>query len=149
MTRLWTGWVYNRGIFQRYLGLRTRNPRNFGAAERAFSHVLRLNTHHINARVSRGILRWRELDNWVGAITDFTELLEQVPTYYLALFYRGMAFYRAGDYYASAQDLAAFVRLDPNSRWAHHANIQLEGLYAILDDLPKRLAPPREPFMSE
>ncbi|MCB9438462.1 MAG: hypothetical protein H6673_15935 [Anaerolineales bacterium] len=149
LKRLWTRLVYNRGIFQRYIGLRTRNPRNFGAAERAFSRVLHLNERHINARVSRGVLRWRELDNWVGAITDFTELLEQVPTYYLALFYRGMAFYRAGDYYASAQDLAMFIRLDPDSRWAHHARIQLEGMYAILDDLPKLLAPPIEPAASD
>lgn len=149
LKRLWTSWVYNRGIVQRYWGLRTRNPRNFGAAEQAFSHVLHLNTGHINARLNRGVLRWRELDNWLGAITDFTELLEQVPTYHLALFYRGMAFYRAGDYFASAQDLAAFIRLDPQSRWVHHASIQLVGLQAILDDLPKMLAPPVEPSQLE
>jgi regulator of sirC expression with transglutaminase-like and TPR domain len=98
--------------------------------------------------MSRALLRWRELDDWVGAIDDFTTLLTQYPSQHEALFNRGMAHYRAGDYHASAIDLAAFIQRDPDSRWVHHAKIQLQGLYSIIDDLPKQLPPPDIPILS-
>ena len=134
--------------FRRYHGLHTRSRRHFSAAERLLTRALRLDNTHATARMSRALLRWRELDNWVGAIEDFTTLLTQYPTHHEALFNRGMAHYRAGDYYASAIDLAAFIQRDPNSRWAHHAKIQLQGLYAIIDDLPKMLPPPDIPALN-
>ena len=130
-------------MIRRAMGVRTRNRRHFLAAERTLTHVLSLNSQHIKARINRGLIRWRELDNWSGAITDFTRLLDQQSDYHIALFYRGMALYRAGDYRASALDLDTFIRFAPQSRWVHHAAIQLEGLRAIIDELPKLLSPPK------
>lgn len=141
-------WLVLLANLRRYHGLRTRSRHHFSAAEQLLSRALTLDNTHAKARMSRALLRWRELDNWVGAIEDFTTLLAQYPSYHEALFNRGMAHYRAGDYHASAIDLAAFIQRDPHSRWVHHANIQLQGLYAIIDDLPKRLPPPEIPKLS-
>lgn len=132
-------WLYNWAIIQRYRGLRRQKRKRFEAAERYFTRALKLNENHIRARVNRGLVRWRELDDWAGAIKDFTTLLEQQPDYHLARFYRGMAFHRGGNYQAAAQDLYDFIRLAPKSRWAYDAQIQLDSLYAIIDDLPKLL----------
>ncbi len=143
LKRLWAFGLYRWAMFRRAMGIRTRNRRHFLAAERTLTGVLILNIQHIKARTNRGLIRWRELDNWSGAIVDFTHLLDQQPDHYIALFYRGMAFYRAGDYRASALDLDTFIRLAPHSRWVHHAAIQLENLHAIIDELPKMLPPPK------
>lgn len=141
-------WLVILANFRRYHGLRTRSRHHFAAAERLLTRVLALDNTHAKARMGRAVVRWRDLDDWVGAINDFTTLLTHHPTYHEALFNRGMAHYRAGDYYASAIDLAAFIQRDPQSRWVHHANIQLQGLYAIIDNLPKQLPPPDIPSLN-
>ncbi len=141
-------WLVLFSNLRRYHGLRTRNRRHFAVAESLLTRALALDHYHLNARMSRALLRWRELDNWVGAIEDFTTLLTLYPTYHEALFNRGMAHYRAGDYHASAVDLATFIQRDPHSRWVHHANIQLQGLYAIIEDLPKMLPSPDIPAIN-
>ncbi len=131
--------LYHWAVIQRYRGLRRRKRQRFEAADRYFTRALKLNQRYLKARVNRGLVRWRELDDWAGAIDDFTQVLSQHPDYHIARFYRGMAFHRTGDYRAAAQDLHDFIRLAPNSRWAYDAQIQLDSLYAIIDDLPKLL----------
>lgn len=129
---------------QRFMGLRTHNRQRFLDAEHHFSRALQLNEHHYQARINRGLLRWRELDDWEGAIVDFTTLMTEKPHEHLPLFYRGMAYCRAGDYHAAVRDFDTFIRAAPHSRWTHHAMIQLDGLLAVIDDLPKMLGMPSE-----
>jgi tetratricopeptide (TPR) repeat protein len=143
MRQLRTFFQFHWANMRRFVGLRTHDRRHFLAAEHHFTQALALNGNHQQARINRGVLRWRELDNWAGAIADFTTLLVQYPHHYLPLFYRSMAFCRAGDYHAAVRDLDAFIRADPQSRWVHHAIIQLDGLLAIIEDLSPMLPDPR------
>ncbi|NDJ85168.1 MAG: tetratricopeptide repeat protein [Chloroflexi bacterium] len=133
---------YSLAVLRRAIGVRSRRRHHFVAAEWCYGRALGLVEKHIAARLGRGLLRWRELDDWAGAIHDFSTLLALHPTQHLALFYRGMAYYRGGNYHAAAHDLASFIQAAPESPWVHHATIQLEGMNAILDDLPKLLPPP-------
>lgn len=137
---------FHWGNIQRYRGLRTGNRRHFVAAEQLLTHALEFNEKHHQARINRGLLRWRELDNWAGAISDFTLLLAQWPQDHLPLFYRGMAFCRAGDYHAALHDLDAFIQAAPSSRWVYHATLQINGILAIIDELPKMLNAPQAPL---
>ncbi len=134
--------TFGVGIFRQYTGARTRNRRHYQAAERHYSAVLILMPNYIRAKRARGLLRWRELNDIHGAITDFQDLRQSDPSYHDALFYEGMALIQLGQYHDAAFLLVGFIEAAPTSKWKHSATLQLQSLYAILDDLPKLLPSP-------
>lgn len=137
--------VHGVGTMRRFHALASRHRTDFQAAERWFTRALNLDNGYQLARFNRGLLRWRELDDWAGAIADFTTLLAQNADYVDALFNRAMTYARAGNYQSAIEDFERFLDIAPNSRWARHAYNQLDGLYAIADDLAKPLPPTESP----
>jgi tetratricopeptide (TPR) repeat protein len=133
--------IHSIGTMRRFHALASRHRAGFQATERWFTRALELDTHYGLARFNRGVLRWRELDDWAGAIADFTTLLAQDETYVDALFNRAMTYARAGNYRSAIEDFEHFLEVAPESRWARHAHNQLEGLHAIVDDLANPLPP--------
>lgn len=131
---------YSRGIIRQYTGLRTKNRRHFRAAVQHYTVALGLNALHFDSRRCRGLLRWRELNDPHGAIEDFSLLLQQKPEFYDALFFRGMAYLQISLFQAAAHDLRTYLRLAPQERWSHSAQLQLDTLTIILENLPDLLS---------
>lgn len=139
--------VHSLATMRRFHALASRHRPAFKATERWFSRALDLDGSYQLARFNRGLLRWRELDDWAGAIADFTTLLAQNPAHVEALFNRAMAFARAGNFHSAIEDFEHFLDTAPDSRWARHAHNQLAGLYAIADDLAKPLHSSETPLL--
>ncbi|MBI5930425.1 MAG: tetratricopeptide repeat protein [Chloroflexi bacterium] len=139
--------VHSMGTMRRFHALASRHRTDFQATERWFTRALNLDNGYQLARFNRGVLRWRELDDWAGAIADFTTLLAQNSDYVDALFNRAMTYARAGNFHSAIEDFEHFLDSAPESRWARHAYNQLEGLYAIADDLAQPLPPPEPPLL--
>jgi tetratricopeptide (TPR) repeat protein len=137
--------IHSLGTLRRFHALASHRRRDFLATERLFTRALALDGTYKLARFNRGVLRWRELDNWAGAIADFSTLLAQDAAYVDALFNRAMALARSGNFHAAVDDFATFLKIAPESRWARHAAIQLQNLQAVLDDLSRQLPPPPQP----
>jgi len=139
---LWARFFYNAATLSRFWGLRYHNSLFFKRAERQFSRALELDKGMEQAYLNRGILRYRELGDWAGAVQDFSTIIGQNPMHADAIFNRAMAYYHGGDYYDAAQNFAAYLQVAPDGRWAHTSNVQLHMLESILDDLPQKIAPP-------
>lgn len=128
---------YRLGLWARYVGLRTSERRHFRQAEAHFSRALRAAPDHWQARQARGVLRWRELDDFNGAIQDFTAVLAVRPHHQLALFCRSMAHWRGGNYLAAIDDLEKVIQIDAATRTTQDALAQLQALYDIAEELPQ------------
>lgn len=141
--------VFSVGVIRQYTGARTRERRHYQAAERHYSAVLVLRPQYVRAKRARGMLRWRELNDPEGAIADFQDLRISDPNYHDALFYEGMAWVQVGEYQDAVMLFAEFIRVAPTSRWKHSATLQFQSLSAIVDDMPKLIAPPSDIISGE
>ena len=145
---------YRMAVWERYLGLRSYHKPLFERSDYHFTRAFELQPHKIDAIIQRGILRWREMDDFMGAIRDFDFVLQVDNEHQDVLFYRAMAHYRAGNYPASIHDLELVIEVAPTSRTASDAAKQLRTLYQIMDELmppaelddapPILLGPPRD-----
>ena len=136
-----TFYYYRMAIWQRNIGNRFHHKGSFLNSEKHLTRILAINPQHDKAQLVRGVVRWRELDDWQGAIKDFGVLIQNEALKTLlraeALFYRSMAYYRGGNYAAAIDDLERILKLAPKSRFAYSAEIQLKSLYLIANELPQ------------
>jgi tetratricopeptide (TPR) repeat protein len=142
------GIAYRMGIWERYFGIRSHNRRHFARAEEHFSRAIRNRTDYLHAYLERGILRWRELDDYMGAIEDFNQVLGMQPYHQKALICRSMAYWRGGNYVAAIDDLERVIEINPESQFARNARTQLTSLYLVASELPaiqKRLTSGNNP----
>jgi lipoprotein NlpI len=80
-----------------------------------FSRAYEVDPTFRAARLHRGILLGRELGRIDEAIADFDALLEEDPTYSLALFNRGIMWMENGRYPQALADMEAYLeQSDPN-----------------------------------
>ena len=72
---LWAYMLYLWGGTRRHIGIRNSNRGEHMAAARAFGRALAVNPRFRPARLARGIVLWRELNQFDEAIADFDTLL--------------------------------------------------------------------------
>ena len=130
------GIAFRLGVWERYLGIRSHDRRYFARAERHFSRAIRNRPDYLQAHLERGIVRWRELDDFEGAIQDFNLVLGLQRDHQKALVCRSMAYWRGGQYAAAIDDLERVVEINPNSQFARNAQTQLKSLYLVASELP-------------
>ena len=100
------------------------------AYERAvdqFTHAIDLDPLFADAFMQRGILYWREIQNYHRAIRDLTRVLAVDPARSDALYYRALAYQARGDYDQAIADYEQFLAMGVGSTWRESAHIQLEG----------------------
>lgn len=141
--RAW--FAYQQGLMLRFMGHRTLRREAYERAVAAFGQALRLRPDHIEARLARGLLYWRELHQLQAAIADFTMVIETAPDRVEALFFRGMAYQGTGDYRAAVDDLAEAVARGQGQPWHMAAYRQYAALEPLLDELADRLPSPSSP----
>lgn len=147
---LLTFYYYRRAIWERNMGTRFQHKPSLKTSERLLTRILKMKPQHNKAQMIRGVVRWRELDDWQGAVEDFSVLAQnealKIELRAEALFYRSMSYYRGGNYSAAIDDLERTIKLAPTSRFARSAETQLQSLYLIANELPqvtKRLPEPQ------
>ena len=127
--------AYQQGLLQRFWGHRTLRRVHYEAAVRSFSQALTLRSDFINARLDRGLVYWRELQEYQLAIADFSQVLRLDPGRIEALFFRSMAYQNLGDYASALADLRVALARGEGADWHHDAYRQLAALEPILDEL--------------
>jgi lipoprotein NlpI len=115
MRFVWAWLLYTWGGLHRYFGIQNNMAREHERAVHYFSRAYEVDPTFRAARLHRGILLGRELGRIDEAIADFDALLEEDPTYSLALFNRGIMWMENGRYPQALADMEAYLeQSDPN-----------------------------------
>jgi lipoprotein NlpI len=111
----WAWLLYTWGGLHRYFGIQNSMAREHERAVHYFSRAYKVDPTFRAARLHRGILLGRELGRIDEAIADFDALLEEDPTYSLALFNRGMMWLENGRFAQALEDMEAYLsQADPS-----------------------------------
>jgi tetratricopeptide (TPR) repeat protein len=102
---------YLWGSLHRNFGNQTSFAREHLAAVRCFERAYELNPALREARLSRGIILWRELGRPEEALADFDALVAADAFYGPARLNRAMARQELGRYSEALADLTAFLAL--------------------------------------
>lgn len=109
--------AYLWGVTHHYFGNKNSVVEEYAAAVAYFSRALRIDPSLRKARLSRGVLLWRELDRPAEAIADFDFFLAADPVNGEALFNRAMARQALGQFNTALQDLEAYLELSPDDEY--------------------------------
>lgn len=99
------------------------------------NETIRNDPNNVAAYLERGLAR-NHLENYRGAIADFTEVIRIQPDNIDAHNYRGTIYYHLGEYdkaladYNRALELGEFAILYFNRGYVHHAQGDLEAAIA-------------------
>lgn len=107
----WAWLLYTWGGMHRYFGIQNSLAREYERAIHYFSRAYDVDPTFRAARLHRGILLGRELGRISEAIADFDALLEEDPTYNLALFNRAMMWMENGRFSQALEDMEAYLEL--------------------------------------
>lgn len=125
---VWARLHFIRATFHRHWG-------NLGSGRAAYEHAVEQFTRAIesdplfvDAYYQRGVLYWREIQNYHHAIRDLTRVMELEPDRTSALFIRAMAYQQRSDFDQAIDDLEQFLAVVPHSDWRASAELQLSGL---------------------
>lgn len=114
MRFLWAWLLYTWGGLHRYFGIQNSMAREFERAVHYFGRAYQVDPTFRAARLHRGILLGRELGRIDEAIADFDALLAEDPTYFLALFNRGIMWMENGRYPQALADMETYLtQADP------------------------------------
>ena len=130
-TSLWKAvqarWHFMRATFHRHWG-------NLGSGRIAYEQAIDRLTRAIeidplfaDAYLQRGILYWREIQNYYRATRDLTRVIELDPDRTEAVFNRAIAYQLRGDLDHAIEDFQRFLEIDADSSWRESAQVQLAG----------------------
>lgn len=130
-TPLWRAirarWQFMLAAFHRHQGNLGNGRRAYQSAVDHFTRAVDLDPAFADAYMQRGILYWREIQNYHHAIRDLTHVLEIDADRTDALYYRALAYQARNDYDQAIADYERFLAIGPQSTWRESAQIQLEG----------------------
>ncbi len=109
MRFVWAWFLYTWGGLHRYFGIQNSMAREFERAVHYFGRAYQVDPTFRAARLHRGILLGRELGRIDEAIADFDALLAEDPTYFLALFNRGIMWMENGRYPQALADMETYL----------------------------------------
>ncbi|HEY4691255.1 MAG TPA: tetratricopeptide repeat protein [Anaerolineae bacterium] len=92
-----------------------------------FSRAIDLDPNFVEAYLQRGILYWREIQNYHHAIRDMTRVLALDPERTQALYTRALAYQSRGDFDQAIADFEQFLAHNSDSTWRDSAELQLAG----------------------
>ena len=136
--RLAARFYFLRGNLHRQLGNASGERREYQWAVDDFSRALDRDAGLVAAYYNRGVLYWRELENWHRTIRDLTRVTELAPHWHEAWFNRAIAFQRRGDLASAAADLQHYLTVATDPGWRANAERQLALITAILHESRSR-----------
>src|SRR3989304_3892967 len=95
--RWWARWGFLRATFHRHWGNLGGGRAGDERGVAFFPRAVESDRLFVNAYCQRGVLYWREIQNYHHAIRDFTRVLELDPQRTLALYMRAPAYPSRGD----------------------------------------------------
>jgi len=101
------------------------------AYERAvdqFSRAVTVDPDFVEAYLQRGILYWREIQNYHHAIRDMTRVLALDPDRAEALYTRALSYQSRGDFDQAVADLEQFLAQNRDASLQASAELQLAGV---------------------
>lgn len=93
----------------------------------AFTRAIEIDPLFADAYMQRGVLYWREIQNYHRAIRDLGQVLELDSERTEALYYRALAYQARGDFDQAIMDYERFLVASSDSVLRESAQIQLEG----------------------
>lgn len=131
LTRLRAGVYYWRGRMHRHWGNLSGDRREYQAAVDDFGKALNLHPAHVAASYSRGVLYWRELQNYYRAVKDLTRVIELAPHWHDAWFNRAMAHQLRNDLPEATADYEHYLALPGPLKYGASAQIQLDWVKTL------------------
>lgn len=120
-----------RARFHRHFGNLSGDRREYQAAVDDFSKAIDLHPIYVSALYSRGVLYWRELENYYRAVKDLTRVIELAPHWHEAWFNRALAHQLRNEIPEAMADYEHYLTLPGKPKWRVSAQIQLETLKAV------------------
>jgi tetratricopeptide (TPR) repeat protein len=114
----------------RHMGNLYANAQEHRAAVSNYSRAIRLDPAYSQALFNRGLVYWRELGNYDGAIEDLTGVLELDPGWAEAYFNRAIAYRMRGELDNAVADLESYLAEGSDAFWLESAARQLAELRA-------------------
>jgi len=124
---LWARWHFIRATIHRHWGNQGAGRPAYERAVDHFTRAIEIDPQFVDAYFQRGVLYWREIQNYHRAIRDLTRVLELDPERTHALFNRALAYQARGDFDQAIADFERFLAVDGDSSWRESAEIQLSG----------------------
>ncbi len=122
-------WFYHRrGMAFRHWGHQYGDEESYRQAERDFSRAIALEPTFAQALYDRGLLRWRELGDGVGAEADLTRVLELKPDWAEARFNRALAREVAGNLAGALADFQCYLTEGCDPQWQEISRRQIAVL---------------------
>ncbi len=128
--RLRARWHYVLGVFHRSRGNDTLSRAAYEDAIAELTHAIELDPDLAQAHNARGVIYWRELNDYPRAIRDFSRALELNPRIANAYLNRGLSrvFGHIGTAEESIADFERFLALSKDGYWRIEARNQIERL---------------------
>ncbi len=120
-----------RGRMHRHFGNQSGDRREYQAAVDDFSKAIALHPIDVSALYSRGVLYWRELENYYRAVKDLTRVIELAPHWYEAWFNRALAHQLRNEIPEAIADYEHYLSLPGKPQWRTSAETQLSMLKAL------------------
>ena len=129
---------YWRGNLHRHFGNISGERREYEWAVNDFSRAIDLRPGFVSAHYDRGVLYWRELENFYRAIRDMTRVIELAPGRREAWFNRAIAYHLRGDSPQAISDLEYYLAVAQDSTWRANAESQLVMIKALATEKQER-----------
>jgi tetratricopeptide (TPR) repeat protein len=131
LRRTFAQFYYWRGNFHRHFGNLSGERVEYEMAVNAFSRAIELHPDFVSAHYSRGILYWRELQNFHRAIRDLTRVIELAPRWHEAWLNRAIAYHLRGNSPQAIADLEHYLTVAEDPDWRSNAESQLALIKAV------------------
>ena len=131
INRLRAALYFWRGRFHRHFGNLSGDRREYQMAVNDFSKAIDLHPIYVSALYSRGVLYWRELENYYRAVKDLTRVIELAPQWHEAWFNRALAHQLRNEIPAAIADYEHYLTLPGKPKWRVSAETQLEMITAV------------------
>jgi tetratricopeptide (TPR) repeat protein len=131
INRLRAALYFWRGRMHRHFGNLSGDRREYQMAVDDFSKALELHPIYVAALYSRGVLYWRELENYYRAVKDLTRVIELAPHWHEAWFNRALAHQLRNEIPAAIADYEQYLSLSGKPKWRISAQTQLEMIKAV------------------
>ena len=120
-----------RGNLHRHFGNLSGERVEYELAVNNFSRAIDLRPNFVSTHYNRGILYWRELENFHRAIRDMTRVMELAPDVREAWFNRAIAYHLRGNSSQAISDLEYYLTIAQDAAWRANAASQLEMIKAV------------------
>jgi len=142
LTRLRAKIYYWRGNMHRHWGNLNGDVREYQSAVDNFGRALNLHPAYAAACFNRGVLYWRELQNYYRAVKDLTRVIDLAPHWPDAWYNRAMAHQLRNEWPEAIADYEHYLTLPGPLKYDTSAQLQMEWVKLLAAKKAARLDPP-------